>query len=82
MDWYFGAGYPADIIEGVTVQMLVEEAGLKPMNAFIAMDWLMKDPEAAKFALTHVKSSAIEEAENTTDILPEDSVPDEAIEDV
>lgn len=49
--WLLGRGYPQDIIEGVSVPILVEK-GFKPMNAFIIMDWLIKDPEAAKYSLT------------------------------
>lgn len=64
------------------MQMLVEEAGLKPVNAFIAMDWLMKDPNTAKFALTHVKSPAIEEEENVAGMFLKDFAADEAIENV
>ena len=49
--WLLGRGFPQDFIEGVSVPMLVEE-GYKPMSAFIIMDWLIKDPEAAKYSLT------------------------------
>lgn len=56
IDWFYGGGYPAEVVEGVTVQMLVEEAEMKPLNAFIAVDWLKKDPEAAKYALTQAKA--------------------------
>lgn len=48
--WLLGMGLPKDSIEGVTVPFLVSE-GYKPMNAFIIMDWLEKDPEAAKYSL-------------------------------
>lgn len=68
IDWFYGGGYPADAIEGVTVQFLVEEVGMKPMNAFISMDWLKKDPEAAKYALTHAKTPLPMEK---TDEMPE-----------
>lgn len=51
LQWLLGRGFPQDIIEGVSVPMLVEK-GYKPMNAFIIMDWLIKDPEAAKYSLT------------------------------
>ena len=56
IDWFFGGGFPGEIVEGVTVQYLVEEVGMKPMNAFIAIDWLKKDPDAAKYALTHARA--------------------------
>lgn len=50
--WLKGDGYPEDRIEGVTVEELVEHQGLKPLNAFIVMDWLLKDPDGAKYSLT------------------------------
>lgn len=52
LGWLRGEGYPRDRIEGVTVMELVENQGLKPLNAFIVMDWLIKDPDAAKYSLT------------------------------
>lgn len=54
--WFLGEGYPCDVVEGLTMQMLIEEGQLKPINAFIVMDWLMKDPSAAKFALANAKA--------------------------
>ena len=52
IDWFGGKGYPKDRIEGVTVMDLVEKQGLKPLNAFIVMNWLLTDPDAAKYSLT------------------------------
>lgn len=77
LEWFHCGEYPKDVVEGVTVQMLVEEAELKPVNAFIAIDWLLKDPDAAKFALTHVKHLAVLDENNVPDVLPEE--PDEVI---
>lgn len=54
IDWFNEGVYPADVVEGITVQMMVESGNLKPINAFICMDWLIKDPADAKYALTHV----------------------------
>lgn len=59
--WLLGMGFPNDSIENVTVPMLIEE-GYKPMNAFIIMDWLTKDPEAAKYSLTrHARDLDVDE---------------------
>ena len=59
--WLLGMGFPKESIEGVTVPMLVAE-GYKPMNAFIIMDWLIKDPEAARFSLTrHAQAFEVDE---------------------
>lgn len=69
IDWFYGGGFPQEIVEGVTVQYLVEEVGMKPMNAFIAIDWLRKDPAAAKYALTHARAPLpMEDAENPVDL--------------
>lgn len=68
VNWFYGGGYPAESVEDVTVRLLVEEAEMKPLNAFIAIDWLKKDPAAAKYALTHAKAPLPMER---TDALPE-----------
>lgn len=52
INWFHGKGYPQERVEGVTVLELVEKQGLKPLNAFIVMNWLLKDPDAAKYSLT------------------------------
>lgn len=63
MRWLLGKGFPQDVIEDVSVPMLVE-SGYKPMNAFIIMDWLLKDPVAAKYSLRrHVDTLILEEDE-------------------
>lgn len=77
LNWFYTGVYPADVVEDVTVQMLVDEAQMKPINAFIAIDWLLTDPEAAKFALTHVKHAAVLEEDNVPQTLPEE--PNESI---
>ena len=38
-----------EYIEGITVEYLVKNYGLKPVNAFIVIDWLKTDPQAAKY---------------------------------
>lgn len=57
--WLKGNGYPEDRIEGVTVEELVEHQGLKPLNAFIVMDWLLKDPDGAKYSLTRPQTELL-----------------------
>ncbi len=52
IQWLMGKGYPKERLEGMSVGELVEKQGMKPLNAFIVMDWLIKDPEAAKYSLT------------------------------
>lgn len=38
-------------IEGYGYKRLVEEFGMKPVGAFITLDWLTREPEKAKDAL-------------------------------
>ena len=81
MRWLLGKGFPQDVIEDVSVPMLVE-AGYKPMNAFIIMDWLLKDPVAAKYSLRrHVDTLIFEEEPDAAltkeETREEESGPDE-----
>lgn len=76
--WVEDGEYPSDRIEGVTVQQLVEEGGMKPINAFIMIDWLNSDPEAAKYAITHLKMPlSIEKANTIPDDMEEPENDDE-----
>ena len=54
LDWMEGKGYPENPVEGVTVRDLIEKAelSLNPVSAFLAVDWLKKEPEAAKYSLS------------------------------
>jgi len=52
LKWIFTGNYPETEIENVTVPLLVEKAGFKPINAFLIMDWLKKEPQTAKYMLT------------------------------
>ena len=47
----FGIEVPDEQVENVTVQELVDNLSMEPVNAFIAVDWLTKQPEEAKYAL-------------------------------
>lgn len=38
-------------IEGFTVAGLVENLGMHPIGAFLMMDWLLREPDEAKYAL-------------------------------
>ena len=49
IDWFFTGEYPAKVVEQITVRELIDEFGFKPINAFITIDWLKHDPEAAKY---------------------------------
>lgn len=54
--WLKTGEYPSEAVENVTVQELVDqtELGLNPISAFLTIDYLVKDPAAAKYALTHL----------------------------
>ena len=43
--------YPDREIEGFTVSGLVENVGMHPIGAFLMMDWLLREPDEAKYAL-------------------------------
>ena len=49
IDWFFTGEYPTKVVEQITVRELIDEFGFKPINAFITIDWLKHDPEAAKY---------------------------------
>ena len=38
-------------VEGYNYKSLVEEYGMKPVGAFITLDWLVREPDNAKNAL-------------------------------
>lgn len=47
--WLWDGETPEKTIEGVTYGYLVNVLGYKPLNAFIVLDWLKADPDAAKY---------------------------------
>lgn len=49
--WEKIGDFPDREIEGFTVAGLVENAGLHPIGAFMMMDWLLREPDEAKYAL-------------------------------
>ena len=57
-------------VEGVTAGYLVEKCGYKPLNAFIVLDWLKADPQAAKYFVLKLPST----------ISPSDSIGQEVSE--
>lgn len=38
-------------IEGYSYRILVNEYGMKPVGAFLTLDWLCRDPQKASFSL-------------------------------
>mgnify|MGYP001851198626 CR=1 FL=1 len=55
--WFDNGALPSIEIEGVTASYLVDECGYKPMNAFIILDWLKTDPQAAKYFILKIPST-------------------------
>lgn len=49
--WEEIGDFPDREIEGFTVAGLVENVGLHPIGAFLMMDWLLREPNEAKYAL-------------------------------
>lgn len=43
--------FPDKEIDGFTVAGLVENVGMHPIGAFLMMDWLLREPDAARCAL-------------------------------
>src|SRR5579875_2354264 len=46
--WWRGEGLDERLeVQGYTAQGLVEKRGFNPMNAFLTMDWLLREPDKA-----------------------------------
>lgn len=50
--WISDGEFPNMEIEGFSFQRLVEEQDKTPVAAFLALDWLSRDPEKAKKSLS------------------------------
>jgi hypothetical protein len=51
-DWW-DSGVPVAIsAEGLTVQSLMEQRGLNPVAAILTLDWLLREPEKARLAIS------------------------------
>jgi len=55
--WFHSGAFPDKEIEGVTAKYLIDECGYKPLNAFIILDWLKTDPQAAKYFILKIPST-------------------------
>ncbi len=49
--WHIDGTIPTITLEGYTYQDLVKLYGMKPVGAFITLDWLKREPEKAAKAL-------------------------------
>lgn len=51
--WLKDGYFPTIEVEGYTLTQLMYEFSMKPVGAFITLDWLIRDPEKAKKALSN-----------------------------
>lgn len=51
-EWCNNKQQPNIVVEGFAFTDLVTQWGMKPIGAFITLDWLLREPENAKNALT------------------------------
>lgn len=49
LGWLIANRIPEKEIEGVSARYLIDELKYAPVNAFIILDWLKTDPQAAKY---------------------------------
>lgn len=49
--WHLDGAIPSITLEGYSYQDLVNLYGMKPVGAFITLDWLKREPEKAARAL-------------------------------
>ncbi len=73
--WFWRGELPQKEIEGVNAKYLIEQYGLKPINAFIILDWLKSDPQTAKYYLYKHPGKLVEDSDN----IPESENPGESI---
>lgn len=51
-EWFNNKQQSNIIVEGFAFTDLLTQWGMKPIGAFITLDWLLREPESAKNALT------------------------------
>lgn len=51
-EWCNNKQQPNIVVEGFAFTDLRTQWGMKPISAFITLDWLLREPESAKNALT------------------------------
>ena len=54
--WLCLGEFPKKEVEGITAEYLITNCGYKPINAFIILDWLKADPQAAKYFILKAPS--------------------------
>ena len=54
INWFKTGILPAEEIEGITAEYLIENCKCKPINAFIILNWLKEKPETAKFFIAKI----------------------------
>lgn len=51
IEWIEQGIVPQQVIAGYSFTQLIRERNMRPIGAFITLDWLNRDPENAKYAL-------------------------------
>lgn len=51
-NWYLSGELPVFELSGYTYQQLVSDFKMKPVGAFLTLDWLLREPYEAKIALS------------------------------
>lgn len=51
-EWWNSGNVPKAEIEGYSFERLQNEHGMNPIAAFLTLDWLLREPEKAKVALS------------------------------
>jgi hypothetical protein len=51
IDWWEKGQFPEIVVEGYSFESLQVEHSMNPLAAFLTLDWLTRDPKAAKESL-------------------------------
>lgn len=57
VEWMYEGVLPKKEVENVTAEFLINECGYQTINAFIILDWLKADPQAAKYFVAKLPHS-------------------------
>ena len=57
--WFYTSKFPKETLYGVNVKALCDRRSLDPVTAFLTVDWVAREPQAAKKALSTGHDSLI-----------------------
>lgn len=52
LKWFYTAKFPEEALYGINVKALCDKRSLDPVTAFLTVDWVAREPQAAKKALS------------------------------